>query len=207
MVSAASSSPYLKDPEVQLMLRVKGGDNQAFSQLVDRYQHRIVAILTNLLGGDNSTAEDLAQELFLRIYRARNGYQPTAKFSTWVFRIANNLASNSRRSSSRRKESQLAPVDSGPLGLNPQEKLLAEKSALMPARQLEKGELQKLVQGAMETLNERQRMALLLHKFEGMSYVDIAEAMELSVEAVKSLLSRARDSLRGILEPYVRPGG
>jgi RNA polymerase sigma-70 factor (ECF subfamily) len=205
VVAAPVNSPYLKDPEVQLMLRVKGGDDDAFSQLVEKYQNRIVAILSNMLRGDNALAEDLAQEVFLRIYRARNGYQPTAKFSTWVYRIAGNLASNSRRSAGRRKESQLSPVDSGPLGLNPQEKILAEKSALMPARQMEKSELQRLVQGAMETLNERQRMAILLHKFEGMSYQEIADAMEMSVEAVKSLLSRARDSLRGLLEPYIRP--
>lgn len=204
MVAATGSSPYLKDPEVQLMLRVKNGDEAAFSQLVARYQDRLVRILSNMLGGDSATAEDLAQEAFLRIYRARNGYQPTAKFSTWVFRIANNLVSNSRRGAGRRKEVQLQPTESGPLGMNPQERILAEKSALMPARQLDKSELQKLVLQAVENLNDRQRLAILLHKFEEMSYADIAEAMEMSEEAVKSLLSRARDNLRTILEPYVK---
>lgn len=204
MVAATGSSPYLKDPDVQLMLRVKHGDDQAFSELVGRYQNRLVAIFANLLGGDSASAEDLAQEVFLRIYRARNGYQPTAKFSTWLYRIANNLASNSRRTSGRRKEVQLAPAESGPLGMNPQEKILAEKSALMPARQLDKSELQKIVFGALESLNERQRLAILLHKFEELSYTEIAEAMELSEEAVKSLLARARDNLRNILETYVK---
>lgn len=186
------------------MLRVKHGDDQAFSELVERYQDRLVSIFANLLGGDSAAAEDLAQEVFLRIYRARNGYQPTAKFSTWVYRIANNLASNSRRTAGRRKEVQLAPADSGPLGMNPQEKVLAEKSALMPARQLDKSELQRIVIRALESLNERQRLAILLHKFEELSYAEIAEVMELSEEAVKSLLARARDNLRNILETYVK---
>lgn len=204
MVAASSSSQYLKDPDVQLMLRVKHGDDQAFSELVERYQDRLVSIFANLLGGDSAAAEDLAQEVFLRIYRARNGYQPTAKFSTWVYRIANNLASNSRRTAGRRKEVQLAPADSGPLGMNPQEKVLAEKSALMPARQLDKSELQRIVIRALESLNERQRLAILLHKFEELSYAEIAEVMEISEEAVKSLLARARDNLRNLLETYVK---
>ncbi len=186
------------------MLRVKNGDMEAFSKLVQRYQNRLVAIFTNMLGGDTATAEDMAQEVFLRIYRARNGYQPTAKFSTWVFRIAKNLASNKRRSLGRRKEVRLKTAESGSLELATPEKKLAEKSALMPARQLDKSELRDIVLNAVQGLNERQRMAVLLHKFEELSYADIAQAMELSPEAVKSLLSRARDNLRGTLEPYVK---
>jgi RNA polymerase sigma-70 factor (ECF subfamily) len=88
--------------------------------------------------------------------------------------------------------------------MNPQEKVLAEKSALMPARQLDKSELQRIVIRALESLNERQRLAILLHKFEELSYAEIAEVMELSEEAVKSLLARARDNLRNILETYVK---
>lgn len=185
------------------MLRVKHGDEQAFSQLVEKYQHRLVGIFSTLLGGDTAQAEDLAQETFLRIYRARNGYQPTAKFSTWVYRIANNLANNSRRDAGRRKEVPLAPAESGPLGMNPDANAPAEKSALMPTRQVDKSEMQKVVLAALDTLNERQRLAILLHKFEGLSYAEIGEAMEMTEEAVKSLLSRARDNLRGILEKYV----
>ncbi|MFV0443977.1 MAG: RNA polymerase sigma factor [Planctomycetaceae bacterium] len=203
VVAATPANAYANDPEVQLMLRVKHGDEQAFSQLVDKYQHRLIAIFANLLGGDVAQAEDLAQETFLRIYRARNGYQPTAKFSTWVYTIANNLASNSRRNAGKRKEVPLAPAESGPLGMNSQEKILAEKSALMPSRQLDKSELQGVVLQALDALNERQRLAILLHKFEGLSYADIGEAMELTEEAVKSLLSRAREQLRNVLEKYI----
>jgi len=185
------------------MLRVKEGDDEAFTQLVKTYQDRLVGIFHHLLN-DQEAAEDLAQDVFLRVYRARHGYEPTAKFSTWLFRIANNLASNTRRSKGRRKEVPLNVRDSGPLGPRPQEKLVAEKSALLPTRQLDRRELQANVRSAMETLNERQRIAVLLHKFEGMSYADIGATMEMSSAAVKSLLSRARENLRTKLEPYVR---
>jgi len=198
-----SESAYLCDPDVQLMLRVKEGDEAAFTRLVASYQDRLVSLFANLVG-NQETAEDLTQEVFLRVYRARHGYQPNAKFSTWVFRIVNNLASNSRRSRGRRKEVQLKSEESGPLGARPAEQLLAEKSALMPTRLLDRSELQEHVREALDTLSERQQMALLLHKFEGMSYVDIGDAMEMSPQAVKSLLSRARESLRSRLEAYVR---
>lgn len=204
MVSGSSTQiPYVRDPDVQLMLRAKNDDEEAFEQLVRSYQKRLIAIFYHMLR-DQEAAEDLAQEAFLRIYRARHGYKPTAKFSTWLFRIASNLASNSRRSLGRRKEVPLNIRDSGPLGPRPNEKLIADKSALMPNRQLAKNEVQNVVRSALDELNERQRLALLLHKFEGMSYADIGEAMEMSPAAVKSLLSRARESLRGKLEPYVK---
>ena len=204
MISSDTNQiPHLRDPDVQLMLRVKQGDDDAFTQLVTVYQDRLIGIFSHVLE-QREQAEDLAQDVFLRVYRARHGYEPTARFSTWLFRIANNLASNFRRSKVRRKEVALSVRDSGPLGPGPEEKLVAEKSALMPTRQFDKRELRSIVRNALETLNERQKMALLLHKFEGMSYADIGETMELSAAAVKSLLSRARENLRIKLEPYVK---
>jgi RNA polymerase sigma-70 factor (ECF subfamily) len=194
---------YLRDPDVQLMLRAKDDDEVAFAELVELYQDRLIGIFCHTLQ-DQEAAEDLAQDAFLRVYRARHSYEPTAKFATWLFRIANNLASNTRRSKGRRKEVPLSLRDSGPLGPRPEEKLVAEKSALMPTRQLAKSELRVVVQDALNTLSERQRMAILLHKYEGMSYADIGDAMELSPVAVKSLLARARESLRVRLESYVK---
>ncbi|MFP6763900.1 MAG: sigma-70 family RNA polymerase sigma factor, partial [Planctomycetaceae bacterium] len=120
-----------------------------------------------------------------------------------LFRIANNLASNNRRSKSRRKEVQLKGTDSGPLGIHPQEQLARANSALMPARQLDRKEMRELIRNALDTLNERQKMALLLNKFEHMSYQDIAASMDLSVQAVKSLLTRARENLKTKLEPFL----
>ena len=203
--NGTEQNPVLRDPDVRLMLRAKEGDQTAFTQLVTNYQDRLVGVLAHMLH-NKEAAEDLAQEVFMRIYRARHGYEPTAKFSTWLFRIANNLANNQRRDAGRRKETALPANDSGPLGPRPGERLIAEKSALMPTRQADKSEMCSVVQAALETLNERQRMAVLLHKFEEMSYVDIAAALEMTPAAVKSLLSRARDNLREKLEPYVRQG-
>src|SRR5262245_7149297 len=195
----------LRDPDVRLMLRTKEGDDSAFEELVVNYQDRLVHIF-NLLVGNQETAEDLAQEVFLRVYRARHGYVPTAKFSTWLFKIANNLANNLHRLKGRRREVALNVRDSGPMGARPQEQLLQEKSALMPTRQFDKREVREVVQAALASLNDRQRMALLLHKYEEMSYADIGAAMEMSPQAVKSLLSRARESLRVKLEAYVSHG-
>jgi len=195
-------STYLRDPEVQLMLRVRDGDQGAFAQLVTKYQDRLIGIFTNMFG-DAALAEDLAQEVFLRIYRARLGYEATAKFSTWLFQIASNLASNSRRTKGRKKEVQFSVSTSGSQPIPTGEALVPDKSALMPARQFDAEELREHVMTAMEALNERQRMAVLLHKFEGMSYAEIGDIMEMSPQAIKSMLSRARENLRVALEKFI----
>src|SRR5579872_5752537 len=148
------------------MLRAKKGDDEAFGQLVGGYQDRLLSIFFHLLR-DQAAAEDLVQDVFLRIYRARNGYQPTAKFSTWLFRIAANLASNARRTIGRRKEVPLKSQDTGAVPIGPQDKMIADRSSMIPTRLAAKHEMQAVVQSAVETLNERQRMAVLLHKFEG----------------------------------------
>jgi RNA polymerase sigma-70 factor (ECF subfamily) len=202
-LSDAHQATYTHDPDVQLMLRVKEGDQQALSQLVANYQDRLIGVFAHMLH-DQHMAEDMAQEVFMRVYRSRERYQPTAKFSTWLFRIANNLASNSRRNQGRRKEVPLEVRDTGMLSDRPEEQLLAEKSGMMPTRQADKRELQSVVRQALATLNDRQRMAVMLHKFEGMTYADIGQAMEMTVTAVKSLLSRARENLREALEQHVR---
>jgi RNA polymerase sigma-70 factor (ECF subfamily) len=154
-------------------------------------------------------AEDLAQETLLRVYRARKSYQPGAKFSTWLFTIAGNVAKNAARAQGRRKELSEVDSPSSPSGSQPTvlAGLALEKSGLMPARQLEGSEQAAMVRQAIQSLGQRQRMALMLSKFEGMSYIEIAETMDLSVKAVKSLLSRARVNLRDLLEPYVAPEG
>jgi len=198
-----NNNPYLSDPDVQLMLRVKEGDEEAFAELLGLYQDRVIGIFANILG-DQGAAEDLAQETFMRIYRARNGYEPQAKFSTWLFRIANNLASNTKRSKRRRKEVQFGTGETGPVSTRSPVQNVPDKSALMPARMHDKAELLSIVHQAMETLNERQQIAMLLNKFEEMSYADIAQTLEMSPSAVKSLLSRARENLKEHLEKYVR---
>lgn len=187
------------------MLQVRDDSAMAFEQLMTRYQDRLIRVLEHLVGR-RDLAEDLAQDVFLRVYRSRKRYVPGAKFSTWLFTIANNVASNALRSLSRRREVNLSGTASGPLGANPMEHLVQAASGSMPTRKLDKAEIQDIVQVAIATLNERQRMALLLSKFECMSYRDIGQVMDLSASAVKSLLSRARGQLRSILEPYLQEG-
>jgi RNA polymerase sigma-70 factor (ECF subfamily) len=192
----------LHDPDVRLMLEVREGSATAFEELMIRYQGRVVTVLEHLLG-KRGEAEDLSQEVFLRVFRARGGYEPGAKFSTWLFTIVNNLVANHHRSQSRRREVQLEGRESGPYGFKPLEQMALDASSQMPTRQLDKAELRELVRSSLSVLNERQRMAVLLNKFEDMSYAEIAETMKLSPQAVKSLLSRARVQLREVLEPYI----
>ena len=210
-VSESSAQRYkLQDPDVRLMLEVRDDNAAAFDELMLRYQNRLVMVLEHLVGR-RDMAEDLAQEVFLRVYRARKRYVAGAKFSTWLYTIANHVAANTLRSMSRRHEVNLTarPGDSG--GSGTLDKMAVAASGAMPARQLDKAELLDVVRAAMAGLSERQRMAVLLNKFEEMSYADIATAMEMSPQAVKSLLSRARVNLKEILEPYlangIRPSG
>ena len=196
------STNYSHDPDVQLMLRVRNGDDAAFEQLVAGYQDRLIAVFFHMLG-NRTVAEDLTQDVFLRVYRARERYKPTAKFSTWLFRIANNLASNKRRRAGYAREVPLTVNDSQAPEPATRDRELAENSALMPTRQLDHRELRDHVKQALESLNDRQRMAVLLSKFEGMCYADISDSMGLSQQAVKSLLSRARENLKTKLEGYI----
>jgi RNA polymerase sigma-70 factor (ECF subfamily) len=202
--SSARLDP-LADPDVRLMLEVRAGNAAAFEELMLRYQNRLVTVLEHLVG-KRGQAEDLAQEVFLRVYRARQTYVPGAKFSTWLFTIANNVAANASRSRSRRREVQVAPTDHDDDQPATIDELALAASGLMPGRQLDKAELREVVQAALATLSERQRLAVLLNKFEGMSYADIAATMEMSPQAIKSLLCRARENLRQVLEPYLERG-
>jgi RNA polymerase sigma-70 factor, ECF subfamily len=197
-----SSMMALRDPDIRLMLRVRDvDDTAAFSELVERFQHRLVAVMHHLIGSADE-AEDLAQEVFLRVYRTRKKYTPKAKFSTWLFTIANNLALNALRDRQRRPVLPLDVRDSGPLGPRPTEKLAPNRDD-PPAHGLQQQELVEIIRRALDGLNERQRMAIVLNKFEDMNYADIADVMGLSTKAVKSLLSRARSKLREALQGYI----
>jgi RNA polymerase sigma-70 factor (ECF subfamily) len=204
-ISESTAERYtLADPDVRLMLQVRENDGQAFEELMLRYQNRLLSLLTHLVG-ERDLAEDLTQEVFLRVYRARRRYVPGAKFSTWLFTIAGNVASNALRTKARRREVVLASreTESGSYSL---EAAAVAASGLMPTRQLDKAELCSAVQQAIETLNDRQRLAVLLAKFEHFSYADIAEVMNMSPQAIKSLLSRARSKLRETILPYLERG-
>jgi RNA polymerase sigma-70 factor (ECF subfamily) len=205
VVSESSARKYALDPEVRLMLEVRDDNAAAFEELVLRYQVRLVTFLRHLIG-DADQAEDLAQEVFMRVYRSRKSYVPGAKFATWLFTIANHVAANAIRTRNRHPEVMPGPLDSGAMGVTPLDVMLQASSGQMPVRRLAKAEIRDVVRAAVESLNDRQRIAVLLNKFENMSYADIAETMKLSPQAVKSLLSRARVNLHQVLEPYFERG-
>jgi len=197
----------LRDPDIRLMLRVRDDDPAAFAELVQRFQHRLLAVLHHLLG-DRDEAEDLAQEVFLRVYRHRKRYSPKAKFSTWLFTIANNLALNALRNRKRRPVQRLEISESGTLAHEPQQSIAdTHSSTAFPAQRLHREELAVVIRQALDTLNERQRLAIILNKYEDMNYADIAQVMGLTTKAVKSLLSRARAKLRECLQGYIEIEG
>lgn len=204
-IGESSAQMALRDPDIRLMLRVRADEQGAFEELVQNYQHRLIAVMRHLVGSADE-AEDLAQEVFLRVYRSRKKYKPKSKFSTWLFTIANNLALNALRTKQRKPVVPLNVNDSGPLGPRPAEQLVRDTGD-RPSGELRHAELVGVIQKALAGLNERQRMAVVLNKFEDMNYAEIAEVMDLTVQAVKSLLSRARTNLRLELQKYIYMDG
>ena len=193
-----------RDPDVRLMVQVRGDVAGAFETLVERYQNRLVGILFHLVG-NREEAEDLCQEVFLRIYKARKGYRPRAKFSTWLFTIANNLALNHLRSKGRNPSVPIGSGGNDSQAVASVAQQLAGREGT-PSAQMRQAELADLVREALAVLNEDQKLAVLLNKFEEMSYAEIADVMGRSPAAVKSLLARARNQLREQLEPYLLTG-
>jgi len=187
------------------MLQVREDDATAFEELMLRYQGRVLSVLQHVVG-NRDLAEDLTQDVFLRVFRARKTYTPGSKFSTWLFTIANNVALNAIRRQQRKPERQFVSVGESSTSMLTIDSAVPENSAMMPTRQLDHQELRDTVRMAVDTLNENQRMAVMLNKFESMNYADIARVMKLTPQAVKSLLCRARANLRTVLEPYLERG-
>ncbi len=173
----------MTDGDAQLMLRFKRGDREAFEELFRRYTSPVVSFLTRLLR-DPGRAEELAQEVFVRIYQARDRYEPRARFSTWLFGIAHNLALNELGRAYRKRERPLEEGFTERLehpGPGAEDQVDARRTALA-------------VERALERLPDRQRAALLLRTQEGLAYAEIAEVLGTSQGGVKSLLHRARES-------------
>lgn len=186
--------------DVQLMLDAKAGDDSSFDVLLVKYRSPLVNFLFRMVR-DRATAEDLAQDVFLRVYRARKQYTPSAKFTTWLFRIATNVALNSVRDNRHQKMqvSLDAPVtteeDSVARDLPARERRIDE--------QLLERDRVEFIQRAIASLPEKQRAAVLLHKYEEMDYAEIAETLDCTEAALKSLLFRAYENLRVQLAPLV----
>jgi RNA polymerase sigma-70 factor (ECF subfamily) len=185
--------------DVQLMLDVKAGDEASFDLLLEKYRTPLVNFLFRMVR-DAGTAEDLAQEVFLRVYRARQHYSPSAKFTTWLFRIATNLALNSVRDNRYRKlEVSLdAPLDNQ--DATPRQ--VAAPEMRIDEHMIERGRSE-FIRRAIDSLPEKQRLAVLLHKYEEMDYLEIAKILDCSESALKSLLFRAYETLRVELAPLV----
>jgi RNA polymerase sigma-70 factor (ECF subfamily) len=185
------------------MLAFQAGDESAFEKLVQRNQSNVHAVIYRFLG-DQSDVEDLAQEVFLRVYRTADRYVPTAKFTTWLYRIAANLSLNAIRSRSKARVSQLEmPDDDGPAGGFYRE--VEDTHGESPSDDLDAAELHEQILAAIHSLPENQRIAIILNKFEQMRYDEIAEVLGVSMMAVKSLLSRARNNLRQSLRRFMKP--
>jgi RNA polymerase sigma-70 factor (ECF subfamily) len=175
---------------------------------VRRWQDRVVSLATRTLGSA-ADAEDVAQEVFLRVHRARGSYEPSARFSTWIWRIIVNASLNHLRGRRARRavSQEMRPAtDDGEGGLAGGTPEPADEGEPDPADMAEKDELARVIRTILDQLPERQRAALLLNKYQGLGYEETAAAMELSVPAVKSLLTRARVAVREKLEPYLTTG-
>jgi RNA polymerase sigma-70 factor, ECF subfamily len=185
------------------MLDVKAGDEQSFALLLHRYRGPLVNFLYRMVR-NREQAEDLAQEAFLRVYRAREDYIPSAKFTTWLFRIATNLALNSVRDTryQRMEVSLDAPVTTDPEDGDEKTMDVAEKHPNIEQHLIEETR-RKMIRQAIEKLPEKQRAAVLLHKYQELDYGEISKILECSESALKSLLFRAYERLRVELAPLV----
>ncbi|HEV2488428.1 MAG TPA: sigma-70 family RNA polymerase sigma factor [Candidatus Acidoferrales bacterium] len=192
--------------DVQLMLDVKAGDELSFELLLQKYRTPLVNFLCRMVR-DQATAEDLAQEVFLRVYRARKEYSPSAKFTTWLFRIATNLALNAIRDG-KRQQMQIS-IDSREEDEAPLE--VAAQEARADDRLIER-ERNEMIRRAIHSLPEKQRAAVVLHKYQEMDYSEIGKILGCSESALKSLLFRAYEALRVdlallVAKPATHPAG
>ena len=189
--------------DVQLMLDVKAGDEQSFALLLQRYRSPLVNFLYRMVR-NREQAEDLAQEVFIRVYRARADYVPSAKFTTWLFRIATNLALNSLRDTRHQRMEISLDASATADAEDGDERTLdvADKHPDIEQHLVE--EVRKaMIRHAIDKLPEKQRAAVLLHKYQELDYGEIAKILSCSESALKSLLFRAYEALRVELAPLV----
>ncbi len=186
--------------DAEVMLRVKAGDDAAFDYLVQKYRRPIVSFMYRM-AHNSATAEELAQEVFLRVYRSRGNYEPSAKFSTWLYRIATNLGVNYARDTRHERAENTVNLDE-PDTETGQTVDLPDKTPTVEEEILRRERLAAIRQ-KIEALPERQKMAVLMHKYQQMDYRQIAEVLKLSESATKSLLFRAYETLRTQLKEFV----
>jgi RNA polymerase sigma-70 factor (ECF subfamily) len=191
------------DPDAALMLRVKQGEGGALAELVEKYKQPVMNVVYRMLR-DATEAEDLAQNVFVQVYKSAHRYEVSAKFSTWLFTIARNLCLNEIRRRSRH------PADSMDVPHPEQDgqpwQQFEDRKTLSPPDSLLQGELEAKIEQALAELPENQRTAILLCRQDELSYEDIAEVLGCSLSATKSLIHRGRETLKQKLKPYLRTG-
>jgi RNA polymerase sigma-70 factor (ECF subfamily) len=202
MASSLSQSPAGPEglTDADMMLRVKAGDDSAFDYLVQKYRRAMVNFMYRM-AHNAAVAEDLAQEVFLRVYRSRGSYEASAKFTTWLYRIATNLAVNHARDTRRERPENMVSLD------EPDEEtgttMDVPDSSMNVEENLVRRERLQAIRNTVQQLPERQRMAVIMHKYQQMDYKQIADVLKLSESATKSLLFRAYESLREQLKSYI----
>ena len=185
------------------MLRVKRGDRAAFAELVDKYKQRVMNFIFRRLR-DDTEAEDLAQNVFLQVYKSRARYKQTAKFSTWIFTIAHNLTLNELRRRSRHPAESLEETHTENEEQPPRQ--IEDKSQAAAPDNVLQDELAQKIDEALDELPENQRSAMLLCRQEDLSYDQIAKILRCSLSATKSLIHRGRETLKEKLKPYLKSG-
>jgi RNA polymerase sigma-70 factor (ECF subfamily) len=186
--------------DAEIMLRVKAGDESAFDYLVQKYRRPLVSFMYRM-ARNTAAAEDLAQEVFLRVYRSRQTYEASAKFTTWLYRIATNLAVNHARDTRHERPEVTVSLDepdedTGTTLDVADSKVTAEESLVRRERML-------AIRAKVEGLPERQKLAVIMHKYQQMDYKQIADVLKLSESATKSLLFRAYETLREQLKEFI----
>jgi RNA polymerase sigma-70 factor (ECF subfamily) len=186
--------------DADVMLRVKAGDDSAFEYLVQKYRRQMISFMYRM-SHNSAAAEDLAQEVFLRVYRSRTNYEPSAKFTTWLYRIATNLAVNHARDTRHERPENTVNLDqpdseTGQTPDVPDSSITVEEAILRRERLA-------AIRQKVQALPERQKIAVLMHKYQQMDYKQIAEVLKLSESATKSLLFRAYETLRVQLKEFV----
>lgn len=197
----------MNDPDQRLMRRFQKGDASAFEVLVHKFQGPVLSLVRRYLGSRSPGIEDVAQEVFLRIYRSKHTYEPKAKVGTWIYRITVNTCLNELRrlgaDKNRRVAGFTAVFGEGDQAADLEATVLADPRAAAPSDGLAAGEVEARVRAAVDALPEQQRLAVVLSRYHDLPYEEVAAAMDTTVPAVKSLLMRAREHLRRALADVV----
>jgi RNA polymerase sigma-70 factor (ECF subfamily) len=195
----------MSDPDQRLMERFQEGDVSAFEVLLHKYQAPVLALVRRYLGSRSAGIDDVAQEVFVRIFRSKHTYEPRAKVGTWIYRVTVNTCLNEIRRLGADKNRRVAGFSAvfGDDGGDAGQETLADRAAPAPDERLEAGEVEARVREAVDALPQQQRLAVVLSRYHALPYEEVAAALGSTVPAVKSLLTRARENLRRALSPYV----